>query len=108
MGLFGKKKNKKHQVEILTAERIIMEQLKNDDDEYITALAKQMMGGAPLILNFDALHIDRANKAIAFMSGVVYAINGHIVEINETTYLFGSKELYDDQSVETWLKTNLN
>ena len=52
-----------------------------------------MMDGAPLILNFEALHIDRANKAIAFMSGVVYAISGHIVEINETTYLFGNKEL---------------
>ncbi|MBG0762091.1 cell division protein SepF [Acholeplasma laidlawii] len=108
MGLFGKKKQKNQQVHIQTADRFIMEQLKNDDDAYITALAKQMMDGAPLILNFEALHIDRANKAIAFMSGVVYAISGHIVEINETTYLFGNKELYDDQTVETWLKTNLN
>src|SRR5690554_6762874 len=107
MGLFRRKK-KKVNIEILTSERIIMEQLKNDDDAYITALAKQMIEGAPLILNFDALHIDRANKAIAFISGVVYAISGHIVEINETTYLFGNKTVYDDQSVEAWLKTNLN
>ncbi|CDR30844.1 cell division protein SepF [Acholeplasma oculi] len=105
MGLFGRKKEEK--VIIKSSERIIMEQLKNDDDEYITALAKQMMNGAPLILNFDALHVDRANKAIAFISGVVYAISGHIVEINETTYLFGSKDLYQDGSIEEWLRTNL-
>ena len=107
MGLFRRKK-KKVNVDIQTSDRIIMEQLKNDDDAYITALAKQMIEGAPLILNFDALHIDRANKAIAFISGVVYAISGHIVEINETTYLFGNQAVYDDQSVEAWLKTNLN
>ncbi len=108
MGLFGKSKKQKKQIEISTADRIIMEQLKNDDDAYITALAKQMIDGAPLILNFDALHIDRANKAIAFISGVVFAVGGHIVEINETTYLFGNKVLYDDHTVESWLKTNLN
>ncbi|WP_025724777.1 cell division protein SepF [Acholeplasma granularum] len=108
MAFFRKKKKDKDLVEINTADRIIMEQLKNDDDEYITALAKQMINGAPLILNFEALHIDRANKAIAFISGVVYAIDGHIVEINETTYLFGNQKLYDDGTVETWLKANLN
>ncbi|WP_035369525.1 cell division protein SepF [Acholeplasma hippikon] len=106
MGLFGKKKQ--NEIEILTAERILMEQLRNDDDAYITKLARQMMEGAPLILNFDQLHIDRANKVISFMSGVVYAISGQIVEINETTYLFGNKDLYTDGSVEAWLRTNLN
>ncbi|MBN3490386.1 cell division protein SepF [Acholeplasma equirhinis] len=105
MGLFKKKQVK---VETLTAEKIIMEQLNSDDDAYVTDLARQMMAGSPLILNFERLHIDRANKVIAFMSGVVYAISGHIVEINETTYLFGNQELYQDGSVEDWLRTNLN
>lgn len=106
MGLFSKKKQT--EIEILTAERILMEQLRNDDDSYITKLAKQMMEGAPLILNFDQLHVDRANKVIAFISGVVFAISGQIVEINETTYLFGNKDLYTDGSVEEWLRNNLN
>lgn len=108
MGLFRRKKKKEQPIDIKTSDRIIMEQLTNDDDEYITALARQMMAGAPLILNFDALHIDRANKVISFISGVVYAVSGHIVAINDTTYLFGNKELYNDQSIETWLRTNLN
>ena len=105
MALFKKKKTV---VEELTSEKLIMEQLVNDDDAFITDLARKMMAGSPLILNFENLHIDRANKVIAFMSGVVYAINGHIVEINEATYLFGNQDLYQDGSIETWLRTNLN
>lgn len=105
MALFKKKKPITEEV---TAEKLIMEQLHSDDDAYITDLARKMMAGSPLILNFEHLHIDRANKVIAFMSGVVYAINGHIVEINEATYLFGSTELYQDGSIEAWLRTNLN
>lgn len=105
MGIFNKKKK----IEIVqTAAQLIVEQLKNDDDQYITGLAKKMMAGAPLILNFEGLHVDRANKAIAFISGVVYAVSGHIVEINETTYLFGNQDLYNDGSIEDWLRTNLN
>lgn len=106
MGLFGKKKIEVNQVK--TSSKIIIEQLKNDDDKYITGLAKQLMSGSPLILNFDNLHIDNANKAISFISGVCYAIQGQIVEINQTTILFGDHDLYTDGSVEAWLKENLN
>lgn len=107
MGLFRKKnKNKKSQV--LTSEKLILEQLKRDDDQFITSLARKLIEGSPLILNFDQLHVDSANKVISFISGVVFAIEGHIVEINETTYLFGDKNLYTDNSIEAWLKENLN
>ena len=106
MGLFSRKKEV---VNVnLTADNILMEQMTNDDDQKITSLAKQLMDGTPLILNFDQLHVDRANKVIAFLSGVVYAVNGHIVEINETTYLFGNESLYVDGSVEQWLRNNIN
>ncbi len=106
MGLFGKKKVK---VEVIpTSEKIYWEQLKNDDDQYITSLAKKMIDGSPLILNFEGLHVDRANKVIAFLSGVVYGVNGHILGINDLTYLFGNQACYDDGTLETWLDTNLN
>src|SRR5690554_682744 len=105
MGLFRRKKK---QLNEPTASKIVMEQLSSDEDALITELAQKMIDGAPLILNFEALHIDRANKVIAFLTGVVYAVSGHIVEINEATYLFGNQALYQDGSVEKWLKTNLN
>jgi len=107
MGLF-RKKNKNKESQVLTSEKLILEQLKRDDDQFITSLARKLIEGSPLILNFDQLHVDSANKVISFISGVVFAIEGHIVEINETTYLFGDKNLYTDNSIETWLKENLN
>ena len=106
MGLFSKKKQTNPVVQ--TAEKLILEQIKNDDDVYITGLATSMMEGSPLILNFDGLHIDRANKVISFITGVVFAIKGEILEINETTYLFGNSEVYKDGSIEEWLKSNIN
>lgn len=55
-----------------------------------------MMDGVFFIFNFEVFYIDRVNKVIVFMFGVVYVINGYIVEINEIIYLFGNKDLYDD------------
>ncbi|HEY8405743.1 MAG TPA: cell division protein SepF [Acholeplasma sp.] len=106
MCLFRKKKPK--ETVIPTSEKIYWEQIKNDDDAYITELARKMMAGSPLILNFEALNVDRANKVIAFLSGVVFGVNGHILGINDMTYLFGNQSCYDDGSLEAWLDANLN
>src|SRR5690606_6930328 len=106
MGLFGKKKEK---IEVIpTSEKIYWEQLKNDDDAYITTLAKKMIEGAPLILNFEGLQVDLGNKIIAFLARVVYGINGHILGINDLTYLIGNQACYDDGTLEAWLDKNLN
>lgn len=106
MGLFFRKKDK----EIIkdarkTADRLIMEQLTNDADAHVTYLADQMRSGSPLILNFDKLHVDSANKVIAFLAGVVYAIDGHVVTIDESIILFADKSAYEDGSLEAFLKS---
>ena len=108
MGLFSKKKKKqetKNNEPIETTyERIKFEKLSSDDDRYLTDLADQMIKGAPLILNFDLLNIDQANKVIAFFSGVVYAITGEIVHIQEKVFLFANKDVYKDGTIEDFLK----
>ena len=108
MGLFSKK-NKKQETKNnepieTTYERIKFEKLSSDDDRYLTDLADQMIKGAPLILNFDLLNIDQANKVIAFFSGVVYAITGEIVHIQEKVFLFANKDVYKDGTIEDFLK----
>ena len=50
------------------------------------------------------LDIDQANKAIAFFSGVVYAIEGEIVNVQEKVFMFASKDVYNDGSMEDFLK----
>ncbi len=105
MGLFGKKK--KEQVtsnQKKTADRLIMEQLTTDDDAHVTRLADQLKAGNPLIINFAKLHVDTANKIMAFLAGVVYAIKGHVVTINDDIILFAHEDAYGDGSLEIFLK----
>ncbi len=109
MGLFSKsKKNKDQNVDLddkkLTSDLIIFEKLQNDDDVYLTGLADQMIDGHPLILNFEPLDIDQANKVIAFLSGIIYAIKGEIVNIQEKVFMFAKSDVYDDGSMEDFLK----
>jgi len=107
MGLFGKHKKQSEQTKeptLSTYDRIVFEKLKSDEDHYIVQLVDQMMKGSPLILNFDLLDIDQANKVIAFLSGVVYAIKGEIVHIQEKVFLFANKDVYKDGTVEEFLK----
>ncbi len=111
MGLFGKKKNSKNTDDSLnlqpkesTYDRIIFEKLSSDDDPYLTHLADQMMDGSPLILNFEPLDVDQANKVIAFFSGIAYATKGEIVHIQEKVFMFANKNVYLDGSMEEFLK----
>lgn len=102
MGFFRRKKNK--EVKPLTEDLIQMVALTSDDDEYIANLSTALINGAPLILNFDNLQVDTANKIISFISGVVYAINGHTMQINRTTYLFTSEDAFDDGSLDKFIQ----
>ena len=109
MGLF-KKKNKKNQKQLnfeskeSTYDLIIFEELESDQDSYLTNLADQMMNGHPLILNFSPLDIDQANKVIAFFSGIVYAIKGEIVLIQEKVFMFANSDVFLDGSMDQFIK----
>lgn len=109
MGLFSVGKRKKHQSDIVVdkktmSDQIIFEKLQNDDDVYLTGLADQMLDGHPLILSFEPLDIDQANKVIAFFSGIIYAVKGEIVNVNEKVFMFAKSDVYDDGSMEDFLK----
>lgn len=108
MGLFSVNKKKKEKVieekVIQKSERIVFEKLSSDEDLYLTGLADLLIKGQPLILNFETLDIDQANKAVAFFSGIVYALSGEIVNIQEKVFMFATKGVYDDGSMEDFLK----
>ncbi len=108
MGLFSRftkvKKNQIEETPVHKSDQIVFEKLESDDDRYLTKLADQLISGLPLILNFDGLDIDQANKAIAFFSGVIYALKGEILNIQEKVFLFATHDVYEDGSVEEFLK----
>lgn len=105
MALFRKKKQKPDIDEQIfkpkKATIVNFLQLEDSSDEVLTNLASQIKEGIPQILNFDLLEIDDANKAIAFLSGVVYALEGEIFMFNDQkSFLFADKEVYDDGSMK--------
>ncbi len=105
MGLFSKKKKTQTtEPSVTTYDRLIFEKLESDEDRYLISLVDKMMKGSPLILNFDLLNIDQANKVIAFLSGVVYAIKGEIVHIQEKVFLFANEDVYKDGTIDDFLK----
>ncbi|MBU1094774.1 MAG: cell division protein SepF [Firmicutes bacterium] len=108
MGLFsvGKKKKPNDFIEEkkTMSDQIVFEQLKNDDDHYLTGLADQMLNGHPLILSFEELDIDQANKVIAFFSGIIYAVKGEIVLVKDKVFMFAINNVYEDGSMEEFLK----
>ena len=102
MGLFGKKKEEKP-VDLTPArQKMIMENLTDPDKA--VGYAENLKKGIPLCLGFGELDIDEANKIIAFLSGVVYAINGTAKQLNETAFLFATKDNFLDGSLNEFLK----
>lgn len=112
MGLFKQKKTKDTKREIQESmadqrpmsERTFFDLVQTDDDSYLTSLADRMLSGAPLILNFEPLDIDQANKIVAFLSGVVYATKGEIVHVQEKVFMFARHDVFDDGSMDEFLK----
>ncbi|MFP4177934.1 MAG: cell division protein SepF [Acholeplasmataceae bacterium] len=109
MGLFRRSKKKREQdapseEPLLKSDRIAFEMIETDSDEHLNELAEDVMNGTPLIINFDPLTIDQANKVIAFLSGVCFAIDGVIVQVRDKIFMFASADVYEDGSMEDFLK----
>lgn len=109
MGLFRRSKKKTKQdapsEEVLPkSDQIAFERIETDADEHLNELAEDVMNGTPLIINFDPLSIDQANKVIAFLSGVCFAIDGVIVHVREKIFMFAAADVYEDGSMEVFLK----
>ena len=110
MAIFSKTKKTEHvlpnyQGETLTTafDRIIFESLSTDEDTYITSLASELVDGNALVLNFEELQPDPANKIMAFLSGVVFAIEGEIIQINKKVFLFARQQEFKDGSLKQFI-----
>ena len=85
-------------------ELIVFKRLDKADDETLLEFAEMIKQGKPVVLNFDLLKIADANKAIAFLSGCVCALNGVVIEMNEKVCLFADDTLYLDGTIDKFLK----
>ncbi|HBT59477.1 MAG TPA: hypothetical protein DEA45_01480 [Acholeplasmataceae bacterium] len=111
MGFFSKSKEQttrelpNYQKESITNsfERIIFEHITTDEDEYIMTLAQELLSGNPLVLNFEEQSPDSANKIMAFLSGVIFAVEGQIVQISQKVFLFAREQDFKDGTLKQFI-----
>jgi cell division inhibitor SepF len=99
---FGKKKNETPETTLKAIEKLIMEQL-TDNDNKAAEFVDSLKEGSPLIINFEALEPVAANKMLAFFAGACYALDGRSVKINEKTYLFARRVDFFDGSIQKFI-----
>lgn len=78
--------------------------IKMDAEIDIFKLADQLLYGTPLIINFESFNEIEANKIITFLSGVTYAIDGEIEQIQDKIFLYATKKDYKDGSLRKFVK----
>ena len=99
-----KKKNETVEPVKQAIDRLIMEQLE-DNDTKAASLVDSLKEGCPLIINFENLEPIAANKMLAFFAGACYALDGRNIKINEKTYLFAKRVDFFDGSIQKFLDT---
>lgn len=105
MGFFIRKDNNKAENHNIKKSDIIdFKEINTADDVVLCTLGTKIKDGVPVILNLESLSIDEINKTIAFLSGVCYALDGFVNQIRDKVFLFGDKDLYQDGSVNKFLK----
>lgn len=84
-------------------DRIIFEDLTNSDDDYLVNLANELINGNPLVINFENLDVDDANKVTAFLSGVIYAVGGKVERIRLRVFLFARTQEFKDGTLKDFI-----
>ena len=81
--------------------------LKNDPSplEEMLNLADLLIEGRGVLALFSEIDDSSvANHVLAFLSGVVYGLNGSVYQINKETFLFASEEALKDGSLDEYIK----
>jgi FtsZ-interacting cell division protein YlmF len=105
MGLFNKKKtDEKVKSEKTSFDNIVFLKLNEISDEKLLMIADDIILNKPCVINFEIDNIDEINKAIAFLSGICYVLEGEAIVQQRKILVFGSKLAFEDGTVKDFLK----
>ena len=108
MGIVNKQSKRKDlKIKTLTikaSDRLEILQLEDDDNDTLFSLGNKVIAGVPIVIGLQKMNPIQINKVLAFLSGVVFTIEGMYHTINERSYLFCDKTAFDDGSLTAWLK----
>ena len=103
MSLF-KKKNQKKENSKKSSELVEFLMLENSNDETLLKVADNLKNHVPYIINFEKIEVDEINKAIAFFSGITYALEGEVILIREKVIMFGDNDAFSDGTLKIFVK----
>ncbi len=86
----------------------LLERIIVKDSVQLLDIANLLKSGKPVLLSFELMNVEEANKMIGFLSGVVYALEGQTHFTGDKTILFGSKENYEDGTLDKFVKERNN
>lgn len=113
MGLFKKKVNSEYgyqngrgkKVPSFTSfDNMVYVIVRDCSDEQTLEICDMILSGKPVLANFSKISPSGANEMLAFISGVVYATNGHIEKMETKLFLFARKEEYEDGSLYQYIE----
>lgn len=103
--MFGR--NKKREEALGTAfDRLYNYNYSNEKsiDEQFLDLADILIGNRPIVINFEEIkETVEINRAVAFLSGVCYALNGEVHRLGRETFLFASEASLKDGTLRYYL-----
>ena len=110
MGLFGKNKTKQkkqdlNKVQGLTAfDNMAYIIVTNNSDEQLQEICDTILGGRAVLANFNKISSNDANSMLAFIAGVIYALDGDHFQIESKLFLFARQEELQDGSLLQYIE----
>ncbi len=73
-------------------------------DEQFLELADIIMDNRPVAINFEEISpATEVDRAVAFLSGVIYALNGEVHRLGSKTFLFASEVALKDGTIHYYI-----
>lgn len=112
MWLFGNKNkitqinsnNSQNNVSYTSFERMQHFAVHNNSQKTLFEICDTIKKGRAVLVNFDKIKTEEANYMLAFISGVVYALDGENFKVENKMFLFGTKEVFEDGSLYAYIE----
>ena len=78
--------------------------VRDASDDQTMEICDMILSGKPVLANFSKISPSNANEMLAFISGVIYATDGHIEKLESKSFLFARKEEYEDGSLYQYIE----
>jgi len=97
-------KRKEKIISETTKSKVVSVYLSDTTNHTLNSLASNLINGHPLIIDFSKIEREDANRALAFLSGVAFTLDGNVSNIKDMIFLFTDKNSFADGTLRSYIK----